>query len=164
MSGATAFLAFLVAHRLGELWIARRNTAHLLARGGIEHGAVHYPAIVALHAAWIGALAWFGWDQPVHLGWLVVFFLLQLLRVWVLATLAERWTTRIIVLPEPVVTRGPFRLIPHPNYAVVIAEIAVTPLVLGLPWIALVFSMLNAALLFGVRIPAESRALAPYRE
>ncbi|WP_299817094.1 isoprenylcysteine carboxylmethyltransferase family protein [uncultured Jannaschia sp.] len=163
MSGATAFLVFLVAQRLGELWIARRNTARLLARGAVEHGAKHYPAIVALHATWLAAMAWFGWDKPVHPGWLAAFVVLQVLRGWVLTTLGERWTTRIIVLPEPVVMHGPFRLIPHPNYAVVVAEIAVAPLVLGLFWVALVFSVLNAALLFGIRIPAESRALAPCR-
>ena len=163
MTGAIAFLAFLIVQRLGELAIARRNTARLMARGAVEHGAAHYPAIVALHTAWIGALAWWGWDQPLHLGWLAAFVVLQVLRVWVLATLGERWTTRIVVLPEPLVGRGPFRVIPHPNYAVVMAEIAVAPMVLGLPWVAAVFFVLNAALLLLVRIPAEERALASVR-
>jgi methyltransferase len=101
----------------------------------------------------------FGWDQPLHLGWLAAFAVLQVLRVWVLLTLGPRWTTRIIVTRDPVVLSGPFRYLKHPNYSVVIAEIAVAPLVLGLPWVAVVFSLLNAALLFGVRIPAEERAL-----
>jgi methyltransferase len=156
---APLFLAFLIAQRLAELVIAKRNTAALLARGAVEHGAGHYPLIVALYAAWIAALAWFGWDQPVHLGWLAVFAVLQLLRAWVLVTLGPRWTTRIIVIEEPLVRRGPFRLIPHPNYAVVVAEIAVAPLVLGLTWVALAFSILNLAVLLGVRIPAENAAL-----
>ena len=164
MIPAILFLGFVIAQRLGELALARRNTARLLARGAVEHGAGHYPAIVALHTAWIGALVIWGWNNPVSLPWLALFVLLQGLRVWVLATLGDRWTTRIIVLPEPLVARGPFRLIPHPNYAVVIAEIAVTPLVLGLPWVAAIFSVLNAALLFAVRIPAENRALAPLRD
>jgi methyltransferase len=159
MTGAILFLAFLVAQRLAELAIARRNTAALLARGAVEHGAGHYPAIVALHAAWIASLAWFGWDQPVYPGWLAVFAVLQLLRVWVLVTLGPRWTTRIIVTGEPLVRRGPFRLLPHPNYAVVVAEIAAAPLVLGLTWVAVVFSVLNLALLLLVRIPAEEAAL-----
>lgn len=158
------FLAFVVAQRLGELAIARRNTARLLARGAVEHGAAHYPAIVALHTAWIAAMAIWGWDNPLNPLWLGVFVVLQYLRLWVLASLGARWTTRIIVLPEPLVARGPFRLIPHPNYAVVAAEIAVTPLVLGLHWVALVFSLLNAALLLCIRIPAENRALAPLRD
>ncbi len=163
MTGAAAFLAFLIAQRLGELILARRNTARLMARGAVEHGAGHYPAIVALHTAWIAALVWWGWDQSLHLGWLAAFVVLQALRLWVLASLGERWTTRIVVLDEPLVARGPFRWLPHPNYAVVVAEIAVAPLVLGLGWVALVFSALNAALLLLVRIPAEDRALAPLR-
>ena len=163
MMGAILFLGFVLFQRLGELVLARRNTARLMARGAVEHGAGHYPAIVALHAAWLATLVCFGWDQPLHLGWLAVFTVLQALRIWVLVTLGPRWTTRIVVIDEPLVLRGPFRFLPHPNYAVVIAEIAVTPLVLGLPWVALVFSVLNAALLFGVRIPAENRALAPLR-
>lgn len=163
MTGALLFLGFVITQRLGELILAKRNTANLMARGAVEHGAAHYPAIVALHTAWIGALVFWGWDQPVHAGWLAAFIVLQILRVWVLATLGPRWTTRIIVLDESLVLGGPFRILPHPNYAVVIAEIAVTPMVLGLPWIAVVFSILNAALLFGVRIPAENRALAPLR-
>ncbi len=163
MTGAVLFLAFVVAQRLGELALARRNTRRLMARGAVEHGAGHYPAIVALHTAWIAALAFWGWDQPLHLGWLAAFTVLQALRIWVLATLGPRWTTRIIVLDEPLVRRGPFRFLSHPNYAVVMAEIAVTPLVLGLPWVALVFTVLNAALLLGVRIPAETSALAGTR-
>ncbi|CUH26028.1 Putative protein-S-isoprenylcysteine methyltransferase [Jannaschia seosinensis] len=159
MTGAILFLAFIVAQRLAELVIARRNTTRLMARGAVEHGAGHYPLIVALHTAWIAALIAFGWDEPINLFWLAVFVVLQIARIWVLLTLGPRWTTRIIVLDEPRVVHGPFRLIPHPNYAVVIAEIAVAPLVLGLPWVALIFSILNAALLFGIRIPAESRAL-----
>ena len=159
MTGAVAFLLFLAAQRLGELALARRNTARLLARGAVEHGAGHYPAIVALHASWFGALALWGWDEPLRLGWLAVFAVLQVLRAWVLATLGERWTTRIVVTPDPPVSGGPFRFLPHPNYAVVMAEIAVAPLVLGLPWVALVFGALNLALLLLVRIPAEDRAL-----
>ena len=167
MTGAVVFLAFLVAQRLGELLYARRNTARLMAAGAVEHGAGHYPAIVALHTAWIAALAWWGWDEPVHLGWLAIFAVLQALRLWVLATLGPRWTTRIVVPPldpaEPLVARGPFRLIPHPNYAVVTAEMFVAPMVLGLGWVALVFGLANVALLALVRIPAEERALAPLR-
>lgn len=164
MTGAILFLAFVIFQRLGELVLARRNTARLLARGAVEYAPGHYPAIVALHTAWIVSLVFYGWDAPLHLGWLAVFTILQGLRIWVLATLGPRWTTRIIVLNEPLVLRGPFRFLPHPNYAVVIAEIAVTPLVLGLTWVAVVFSVLNAALLFGVRIPAENRALEGLRE
>ncbi|MGR3625660.1 MAG: isoprenylcysteine carboxyl methyltransferase family protein [Limimaricola sp.] len=161
-AGAALFLGFVLLQRLTELWIARRNTARLMASGAVEHGAAHYPYMVALHASWIAALVWFGHDAALRPGWLAVFAALQLLRIWILATLGRRWTTRIIVTGEPLVACGPFRLIPHPNYALVVAEIAVAPLVLGLVRVALLFSLLNAAMLW-VRIRAENRALAPYR-
>ena len=155
---AALFLLFIVAQRLGELVVAKRNTARLLARGAREHAPEHYPLIVALHTAWICALVVFGHDEPVNPWWLAVFAVLQLLRLWILVSLGERWTTRIIVLDEPLVARGPFGFVRHPNYILVCAEILVAPMVLGLPWIALVFSALNAAMLF-VRIRAEEKAL-----
>jgi methyltransferase len=130
----------------------------------MQHGAVevapeHYPALVALHAAWLGCLWWFGASQPIGLGWLLVFLLLQGLRVWTLATLGHRWTTRIIVLPgAALVKAGPYRFVKHPNYIIVVLEIAVLPFCLGLPWLALIFSLANAALLT-VRIRAENGAL-----
>ncbi|MEB8386977.1 hypothetical protein OO012_07045 [Rhodobacteraceae bacterium KMM 6894] len=157
-----AFLAFIVVQRLSELVIARRNTARLLAAGAYEVGAAHYPAMVAMHSLWIACLVVFGYDQAVSLGWLAAFAVLQGLRVWILATLGRRWTTRIIVLPEPLVARGPFRYLRHPNYTLVVAEIIVAPMVLGLVWVAVVFTVLNAAMLW-VRIRAEDRALASLR-
>lgn len=162
MSGASLFLAFLVVQRLSELVIARHNTARLLKRGAHEHAPGHYPLIVALHSAWILALIWFGHDQPVSILWLSVFAALQVFRVWILTSLGARWTTRIIVLDEPLVARGPFRLFRHPNYMLVVAEIAVAPLVLGLPLVALAFSLLNAGVL-SIRIRAEENALSPLR-
>ena len=111
-------------------------------------------------AAWILGLWWLAWDAPVNLFWLAVFVVLQCSRIWVLATLGERWTTKIIVLPgaEPIRT-GPFRFVNHPNYCVVIGEIAVLPLTFGLVWFAVLFSILNAAVLF-IRIRAENEALS----
>lgn len=152
-------MALVTLQRLGELVIARRNTARLLARGAVEHGAGHYPAMIALHASWLAALWLSVSGRPVNLVLLALFGVLQLLRVWVLSVLGPRWTTRIIVLPgAPLVARGPFRWISHPNYSVVIAEIAVLPLAFGLVWIALVWTLLNAAMLY-VRVGAEARAL-----
>lgn len=157
---AALFIGFLVLQRLAELAIARSNTRAALAAGAVEHGAAHYPFIVALHAAWLAAIAVLGWGEVVRPGRLAVFALLQLARVWVLATLGRRWTTRIITWPgRPLVRRGPYRWINHPNYAVVVAEIAVAPMVLGLAWVAVVFTVLNAAMLT-VRIRAENRALS----
>jgi len=127
--------------------------------GAREHAPEHYPLIVALHAAWLASLWWLAPTRAVHLPWLAIFALIELGRVWVLTSLGERWTTRIIVLPQaPLVRRGPYRFTDHPNYAVVVAEILVLPLVFGLWQVALIFSLLNAAML-AVRIRAENRAL-----
>ncbi|MGO4706894.1 isoprenylcysteine carboxyl methyltransferase family protein [Microvirga sp. 2MCAF38] len=157
---SVAILAFVTVERLGELWFARRNTQGLLARGAYEFAPEHYPLIVALHAAWLGGLWFISWDRPVNLVWLLVFVLLQVLRAWVLLTLRERWTTRIIIVPnEKLVREGPYRWISHPNYVVVAGEIAVLPLVFGLPLYALVFSILNGCVL-AIRIRAENAALA----
>jgi methyltransferase len=159
MSAAAIILSLVTLQRLGELVLARHNTQRLLARGAVEIGASHYPPLVAMHAAWLVALWIYGHDQPVDLILLVAFVGLQGLRCWVLVTLGQRWTTRIIVLPgAPLVADGPYRYIAHPNYVVVAAEIALLPLALHLPWIALIFSALNAAVL-AIRIRAESHAL-----
>jgi len=112
-----------------------------------------------MHAAWLTLLWLFGHDRPLNILALVTYLGLQILRVWVMGTLGSRWTTRIIVLPGvPMVSAGPYRYLSHPNYAVVAGEIAVLPLVLGLPWLAIVFTILNAGVLF-IRIRAENRAL-----
>jgi methyltransferase len=156
---ALAVLGLVTAQRLAELAIARRHTRALLARGAHEVGARHYPLVVGLHALWLAGLWWLAWDRPARPAWLAVFLVLQGLRLWVLATLGERWTTRIIVLPgAPLITRGPYRFVPHPNYLIVVGEIAALPLAFGLVWYAAAFSALNAAVL-AVRIRAENRAL-----
>jgi methyltransferase len=157
--GAVAVLAFVTAERVAELFLAKRNTTRLLARGAKEVGPAHYPLIVALHAVWLGGLWLLAWDRPIQWIWLALFAVLQILRVWVLATLGNRWTTRIVVLPgAPLVKTGPYRFLRHPNYAVVVGEIAVLPLVFALPWYALAFSILNGTVLF-IRLRAENAAL-----
>lgn len=154
-----AIMVFVTLQRLAELVIAKRNTSHLRALGAIEIGAAHYPAMVTMHAAWLIALWLTVGGHPVNMALLAIFAVLQAMRVWVLATLGKRWTTRVIVLPgAPLVTGGPFRFLRHPNYCVVTAEIAVLPLTFGLVWIAVLFSVLNAAMLW-VRIRSESGAL-----
>jgi len=160
MSFAAVILALVTLQRIGELALARYNTSRLLARGAIEIGANHYPLVVAVHAAWLIALWVWGQDQEVNLPVLALFVAMQGLRLWILATLGPRWTTRIIVLPdEPLVVSGPYRYFSHPNYAVVVAEIALLPLALHLPLLAVIFTALNAAVLV-IRIRAEARALA----
>ena len=156
-----AFILVLVTLQRGaELLWSGRNTRRLMARGAFEVAPGHYPLVVALHAAWLASLWIFGHDRPVNAVALPLYVVLQGFRIWVMWTLGARWTTRIIVLPaEPLVRRGPYRLLPHPNYAVVVAEIALLPLVLGLPGLAAIFTALNAAVL-AIRIRAENRALA----
>lgn len=152
-------LALVTLQRLGELWLSNRNTRRLLADGAREHGASHYPLIVAVHALWLIALWSLAPDRTVDGFWLGIFVLLEVARIWVLATLGRRWTTRIIVLPSvSLVRRGPYRFVNHPNYIVVVGEIAVLPLVFGLWQIALIFTLLNAAVLT-LRIREENRAL-----
>ncbi|PCJ93333.1 MAG: hypothetical protein COA52_06770 [Hyphomicrobiales bacterium] len=159
---AVLFLAFIVVQRLGELALAKKNTKALLLQGAKEYGASHYPLIVALHTFWVLALIILGFNQTVVLPWLALFAVLQVGRIWILASLGPRWTTRIIVLDKPLVKAGPFAFIRHPNYVLVVAEIFVAPMVLGLTTVALAFSVLNAAVLF-IRISAEEKALAQLR-
>jgi methyltransferase len=160
---AIAILGFVTLQRLAELVLAERNSARLLADGAKEHAAGHYAVLVAVHTAWLAALWWWAPGRPVNLPLLLVFAVLQVGRIWVIATLGRRWTTRIIVLPgAPLVRAGPYRYLSHPNYLVVTGEIAVLPLVFGLWEIALVFTILNLGIL-AVRIPQENKALRRLR-
>jgi methyltransferase len=154
-----AVLLFVTLRRLAELALSQRNTRKLLARGAYEVAPEHYPLMVTLHACWLAALWFLGPGPPIEIIPLILFATLQLGRIWVIATLGERWTTRIIVLPgAPLVKAGPYRWVDHPNYLIVIGEFAVLPLVFGLPMVAIVFSLLNGLLLW-VRISAENRGL-----
>ena len=160
MSVLWIVLILVAAQRLAELIYARHNTRRLKAEGAYEVGAGHYPMIVAVHTLWLLSLAFFvPADQP-PVWWLLgLFAVLQALRVWVLATLGRFWTTRIITLPgAPLVRRGPYRFVKHPNYLVVAGEIAVLPLAFGAWQIAVIFSLANAAVL-AWRIRCEERAI-----
>jgi methyltransferase len=164
VSFAEFVLAAVTLQRAAELVIANANTRRLLARGAVEVAPRHYPLIVAVHAAWLISLWGFGRDQPVNIVILPGYLVLQGLRFWAMWTLGARWTTRIIIAPEQrLVSAGPYRFLSHPNYAVVAGEIALLPLVLGLPLLAGIFTVLNAAVLM-IRIGAENRALAACRE
>lgn len=159
MTFGTIVLGFVTLQRASELVLARYNTVRLLNRGALEIAPGHYWLLVAMHGAWLVALWIWGRNQPVNLLWLSVFVILQVLRVWVIASLGSNWTTRIIVLPgTPLVSTGAYRFMSHPNYVVVACEIVVLPLALSLPIIALVFTALNA-LMLTIRIRAENRAL-----
>lgn len=159
-------IAAVACERVAELVITRRNLAWSRARGGVEFGAGHYPAMVVLHTGLlVGCVAEVIWlDRPFLpvLGWpmLVIVLAAQGLRWWCIATLGRQWNTRVVVVPgAPRVTGGPYRYLPHPNYVAVIAEGVALPLV-HTAWVtALVFTVLNAVLL-RTRINTENRALA----
>lgn len=164
MSPLPVIVGLVAVMRLGELAYSARNARALKDRGAVELGAGHYPLIVALNAAWLFALlVLVPWDAAVHWLWLGLFFVMEIARIWTIVSLGRFWTTRVYSLPStPLVRRGPYRFIPHPNYLIVAGEIAVLPLVFGAWRIALVFSILNAALL-AWRIRIEERGLAPRR-
>jgi methyltransferase len=162
--GATA------AERIVELVLSARHARAAFARGGVEYGRAHFPALVALHVGLLLACAaevllagrpflpWLGWPM------LALVLLSQALRYWCIATLGQQWNTRVIVVPGAGrVSGGPYRFLPHPNYVAVVVEGVALPLVYT-AWItALVFTVVNAVLLVGVRIPVEERALKALR-
>ena len=152
-------LILVTLSRIFELPFARANTQRLLRAGGREVAKGHYPLIVLLHGGWLASLWWLAPYRPINPPLLAILALVECARIWVIGSLGRRWTTRIIIVPgEELVTRGPYRFLNHPNYAVVIAEIALLPLVFGLWRVALLFTLLNTALLT-IRIREENRAL-----
>jgi methyltransferase len=157
-------LGLVALQRLIELVHARRNTLRLRRLGAVEADAGAYPLYVLLHAGWLTSLAVFVPPATMPDWPLVgVFGVLQLGRMWVIVSLGGYWTTRIITLPEaPLVRTGPFRYFRHPNYLLVVAEIAVLPLAFGAVAIAATFSALNL-MLIARRIRIEERVLAPRR-
>lgn len=146
--------------RLAELAVARHNTQRLKAAGAVEVAGDGYPAIVALHIAWLGAILVFAPPDAMP-NWpvLAAYSALQVARYWTMASLGRFWTTRLITLPAaPLVRRGPYRFVRHPNYLVVAAEIALLPLSFGLWELSIVFTVLNGFLLLR-RIKLEDRVL-----
>lgn len=162
-----AVLAATAAERVAELVVSARNARWAFSRGGVERGQRHFPPMVALHTALLAAplvevavadrpfLPWLGWTA------LGVVLAAQALRWWCIATLGPQWNTRVVVVPGlPLVARGPYRWLRHPNYVAVVAEGVALPLV-HTAWVtAVAFTALNAVLLLAFRIPAEERALA----
>ena len=164
MNWLALILGLVAAQRLAELALARRNTRRLIARGAREVGAGHYPLFPVLHASWLAAIALAApSDREPSWALIAVFAGLQALRLWVISTLGPYWTTRIVTLDDaPLIKRGPFRFLRHPNYWIVTGEIAVLPLAFGAIWVALIWSALNAALI-AHRIRIEDAALRPRR-
>jgi methyltransferase len=157
--------AAIAVQRAAELRLARRNERRARSRGAIEHGAGHYPAFFVLHAGWLAGWLIEAWLRGPAVAstwpvWLSLVGVAEALRYWAIATLGPRWNTRILVVPgEPLVRRGPYRYLRHPNYLAVVIELAAVPLVFGAWMTAFAASALNAVLLLAIRIPAEERAL-----
>ena len=162
------FVIAIVVQRLLELRIAKRNGHLELSHGAKEYSPEHYPLIVALHVGWIVGIALEGFIRGPQLGtlwplWLSIFVLAQVGRYWAISSLGGYWNTRILILPGgDRVRRGPYKFFRHPNYIVVSLELLSGPLIFGATGTAMIASILNAALLLGVRIPAEERALEQY--
>jgi methyltransferase len=164
---APYLVAGLVLQRVLELRVARRNETWARAQGGREYGKKHYPLFFLLHSGWLLGTLLEGCRTPgpVRVGWLALLLLAQPLRYWVIRTLGPQWNTRILIVPGAKrVSGGPFRYLNHPNYAVVALEMLSTPLTVGAWRTALLASLLNAALLRFIRIPAEERALKAYAD
>ncbi len=158
----TLFVGFLILLRLGELWLARRNERWLLRHGAVEYGQKHYRYIVALHILFFVSLITeyvFTSTGYYSVPLLAVYFLLLGFKAWVILSLGKYWNTKIFrVSGHPLVKKGPYRWMKHPNYVVVIAEVALIPLIFHLYITAVVFTLLNGAMLY-VRIKEENKAL-----
>lgn len=146
--------------RLGELWLSRRNGRRLLAEGGREVGAGHYPVLIAVHVGWLAAIFFLvPAGAPVYWPVIAAYLVVQAGRIWVILTLGRYWTTRVIDMPQaPMVRTGPYRWLRHPNYVVVVLEVALLPLAFGAWEIALFFSAANVAVL-AWRLRLENAAL-----
>jgi methyltransferase len=164
------FLAIVIAQRLLELRVAKRNERWALSRGAREYGSEHYPLIVALHIAWIVGIAVEGIARGSQASalwplWLSLFTVAQIGRYWAMSSLGMYWNTRILIVPGGErVRRGPYRFLNHPNYVIVALELLSGPLIFGATFTAIATTLANAALLLAVRIPAEERALELYRQ
>lgn len=158
-------LVLITVQRASELRLAKRNLAWSLEQGGRLVEEPHYWMFFVLHTGWLLAWPVEAWLRGPELGawwwaWLVGFALAEALRYWAIASLGKRWNTKIVVLDgEPLIRRGPYRFVAHPNYVAVALELCCVPLVFGAWLTAGVCTLLNAALLLGLRIPAELEAV-----
>ncbi|MCT8137168.1 isoprenylcysteine carboxyl methyltransferase family protein [Anaerobacillus sp. CMMVII] len=164
MIGFYIFIFFVISQRIIELFIAKRNAIWIIKKGGYEVGREHYKFIVILHALFfISLLTEVTLNKPSFANWVIIPFIIFLFaqfgRVWALTSLGPFWNTRIMVLPgAKVIAKGPYRFMRHPNYFIVITEIALLPLIFQAYWTALIFTLCNA-LILSVRIKAEEQAL-----
>lgn len=156
--------ALVIVQRLVEVLIAKNNEKRMLARGAYEVGASHYPYMLAMHISFfvcliVEVVIWGQGYSPLFLLFLAIFLVVQCLRVWCLTALGPFWNTKIIILPGAnVVKKGPYVWMRHPNYAIVCTEILLLPLMFQAYFTAIIFTLLNIAML-RVRIPVEENAL-----
>lgn len=157
------FITFIVLQRLSELIIARRNEKWLLSQGAIQYGREHYPFMIALHTLFIGAIiaeyVWRG-GPPIDGLFLIIYLLVLSFKFWALGSLGKYWNTKIYRIPGVYpVKKGPYKFLKHPNYMEVVCEVAIIPLVFHLYYTTIVFSLLNAIMLW-VRINVENKVWA----
>jgi len=159
----TIFISFFILQRLSELFIARRNEKWLLSQGAIQYGRSHYPFMIALHTAFIGAIIaeyWWRNNPPIDWLFLVLYLLVLSFKFWALSSLGKYWNTKIYRIPGVYpVKKGPYKFLKHPNYMEVVCEVAIIPLVFHLYYTAIIFSILNAVMLW-VRISVENKVWA----
>jgi methyltransferase len=158
----TLFISFVILLRIGELILSKRNEKWLLQNGAIEYGQKHYPLIIALHVFFIVSLiVEYSMKRTVSYNsfLLILYFLLLVFKAWIILSLGKFWNTKIYRIPNyPLIKKGLYRHFKHPNYMIVIIEIAVIPLIFHLYFTAVIFSVFNAIMLT-VRIKAENRVL-----
>src|SRR5215217_4885916 len=158
------FGSLVALQRILEMLLSRRHERALRVKGAYERGAGHYPVIVGLHAGWLASMLLGGWARGAKLSilwpfWLALFVGGQALRYWAMLSLGERWTTRVVILPGvPLVEKGPYKYVQHPNYLAVALEIFSAPLIFGASFTALAFTLLNVGMLV-LRAWTETRAL-----
>jgi len=156
------FISFIILLRIGELLLSNRNEKWLLKNGAIEYGSRHYPFIVALHVSFIISLiVEYSMKQGTsyNLYFLILYLLLLTFKTWVILSLGKFWNTKIYRIKHfPLIKKGLYKYIKHPNYLIVIAEIAIIPMIFYLYYTLIIFSILNAIMLF-VRIKEENKAL-----
>jgi len=156
------FISFIILLRIGELLLSKRNEKWLLQNHAVEYGKSHYPFIVALHVFFIGSLIieyYSKQPKSCNLFFLLLYLIMLAFKVWVIMSLGKFWNTKIYHIPNlPLVRKGPYKFIKHPNYLIVIAEIAIIPLTFHLYYTAIIFTILNAIML-SVRIKEENKVL-----
>jgi methyltransferase len=158
------FIALVIMQRIVEVMIANGNARWIKSQGGYEVGKEHYKYIVVLHALFFVSLiievtvidsGFVFWTVAP----LIIFLLAQFGRVWALSALGRFWNTRIMILPgAKVVAKGPYRYLRHPNYVIVVTELACLPLIFQAYWTAILFTIMNA-LVLSIRIKVEEKAL-----